>query len=142
MKEIDSQIQLKQYQTMKKLLVSLTAIALLSGCANFSQQVQTLEPPAKFQTDITWLGSRAKEYVSADNQAKIHNFAVQLQTTANLDLSALFALLPPTTGSIAGDLLLNSLKTTLQLVVNYYGAKNPTTLMYAHSGATGLLTNF
>jgi len=128
---------------MKKLLLPVVAIALLSGCANFSQNVQkVLVSPAQFQADVTYLGGRAKQYVSAQDQAKIHNFATQLNTVANLDLGPLYALLPSDTGSTVGNLLLNTAKTTLSLVVSMYGPNNATTLAYAHAGANGLLANF
>lgn len=126
---------------MKTILIAIACLSLTS-CATIRNIPQTVGPPSQVQEDVTYLGRRAKQYISAENQVKIHNFATQLNTTANLDLSVLYALLPQTTGSITGDILLASAKTTLSLIVSIYGANNPTTLAYAHAIANGLLANF
>jgi hypothetical protein len=130
---------------MKKLqtIIAVITCVFFTGCATFQANVETfLGSPSQVQADVTYAGARVKQYVSAGNQAKIHNFATQLSTTANLDLSALFALLPTTTGSWTADLVIANAKAVLTLVVNKWGSNNPTTLAYAHAVANGLLANF
>jgi len=129
-----------------KLVVAPLLVASMfafTSCANFGQNAQqVLGPLSQVQADITYLGGRAKQYISADNQAKLHNFAVQLNTTANADLSAVYALLPSSTGSVTGDLLVNTLKMTLQLIVTNWSHNNQTLLSYFHAVGNGLLANF
>lgn len=129
---------------MKKIITSITAVALLSlvSCAQFQNIQQTLGSPPQVQADITILGGIAKSHLSTAAQQKIHSFATQLNQAADLNLNALYALLPPTTGSQNGDALVGAAKAYLTSVVQKYGSRNPTTIAYGHAVANGLLANF
>lgn len=115
--------------------------ASLIGCASFQNIEQTIGTPAAVQSELTILGGVAKSHIPADAQAKIHAFAVQLNAAANLDLTALFALIP-TTGSQNGDALVSATKAYLTSVVQKYGTHNATTIAYGHAIANALLANF
>jgi hypothetical protein len=128
-----------------KQLISIKIIAamlLMSGCAELQNFKQTLGTPAQVQADITILGGVAKSHIPADAQSKIHWFASQLSNAADLNLDALFALLPATTGSQNGDALISAAKAYLTSFVQKYGHNNATALSYARAVAAGLLANF
>ncbi len=124
-----------------KSLIAIIACASLIGCASLQNIQQVLGTPAAVQSELTILGSVAKPHIPADAQAKIHTFALQLQSAANLDLTALFALIP-TTGSQNGDALISAAKAYLTATVQKYGANNGTSIAYAHAVASALLANF
>lgn len=129
---------------MKKLiLIPLVAIALfLNSCASLQNIQQILGTPQSVQAEITLIGGVVKTHVSPAIQIKIHQAATYLVQAANLDLSTLFNLLPATTGSWNGDLLITKVKETVTAIVNRYGSQNPTTIAYAKAIGNGLLANF
>lgn len=124
------------------LIMATATLFSVGGCANFVGQVQQIESADQLRADLIWVGGRTKQYVSDANKAKIHQFAVALQSTANLDLGPLFALLPQTTGNTYLDVAIGTAKTVLQLAVLKWGSSNGTTLAYAHAAADALLQNF
>lgn len=141
---VGSQISPKQpKQTMKKTkqLIAIILCASLVGCATLQNIQKILGTPAAVQTELTILGAALKSRIPADAQTRIHGFALHLQSVSNLDLTALFALIP-TTGSQNGDALIASAKAYLTATVQKYGASNPTTIAYARAVAAGLLANF
>lgn len=113
----------------------------MCSCATMQDIQKSLGTPTAVQADITLLGSIAKSHIPTASQAKIHAFATQLQSAANLDLTALFAMIP-TTGSANGDALIGAAKAYLTSVVQKYGNNNPTAISYMHAVANGLLANF
>ena len=127
-----------------KTITSFLCIALLglTSCAQFQNLQQTLGTPPVVQADIIILGGLAKPHLSADVQSKIHWFATQLNQAADLNLDALYALLPGSTGSQNGDALISAAKAYLTSVVQKYGSRNQTTITYGHAVANGLLANF
>lgn len=129
-----------------KISISIITITLaavfVTGCGTTFQNIQEiLGSPQQVQAEITILGGIAKPKISADAQVKIHNFAIQLQNAASLDLTPLFALIPPT-GSQNADALIAAAKAYLTSVVQKYGENNQTALSYAKAVAAGLLANF
>ncbi len=126
-----------------KLIASLLLVGLLSlsGCATMQDVQKTLGTPQAVQADITIIGGLAASKIPADAKAKIHAFAIQLSAAADLNLDALFALIP-TTGSQNGDALISAAKAYLTVTVQKYGANNATALAYAKAIANGLLANF
>ena len=124
-----------------KIFTPLIAAALiLEGCA--TQDVQKyLGSPDQVQADITYLGGRAKQYVSPDNQAKLHQIGVQIGQLSNADISGILALIPTPSGTTEA-LLVSTLKATLQLVVSLYAHNNGTLLSYFHAISVGILANY
>jgi hypothetical protein len=130
-------------KNIKTLAVATITAILFTSCASFQHYAELiLVSPQQTQLDITAIAARAKPYIPAESQAKIHNFAIQLSTTSNLDLTALYALLPASTGSVTGDLLVANAKAVVSLIVQRWGSNNATTLAYAKAVANGLLANF
>lgn len=129
---------------MKKLIAFkiLAACLLFTSCATIKDLPKYLGSPAQVQADLTIVGGVAKSHIPADAQAKIHQFATYLNQAANLDLDALFALLPATTGSQNGDALIAAAKAYLTSVVQKYGSHNDTAIAYGHAVANGLLANY
>jgi outer membrane murein-binding lipoprotein Lpp len=131
-------------KAVNKLLMAAIAVSavFLTSCATFQNFQQFLGTPQAVQSEIAILGGIAKPRLSADAQAKIHQFAVALNEASDLNLDRLYALLPATTGSVNGDALISSAKAYITATVQRYGARNPTALAYAHAVANGLLVNF
>ncbi len=131
---------------MKLFTTIAIAIAALmfASCASTSFQSveKLLGSPAMVQTDISIIGGLAKSHLSAETQVRIHQFAVTLQSASDLNLDALYALLPSTTGSLAGDSIISAAKSYLASAVKTYGSRNPTSLAYARAVAQGLLVQF
>jgi hypothetical protein len=114
----------------------------LTSCANLQNIQQTLGTPAAVQADLVILGAVAAPHIPDDAKVKIHAFAGYLNQAADLNLDALFALLPGSTGSQNGDALIAAAKAYLTAVVQRYGERNQTAIAYGHAVANGLLANF
>jgi len=126
------------------ILALCTSLFAFTGCANLNWRNirETLGTPQAVQADLMILGGLARSHVPDNAKAKIHAFAVYLNQAADLNLDAIFNLLPATTGSQNGDALISAAKGYLTSVVQRYGARNPTAIAYGHAVANGLLANF
>ena len=115
--------------------------AALIGCANLQDIQKTLGAPSQVQAELTILGAVAKAHIPASAYPKIHAWALQINSAADLNLEPLFALIPQT-GSQNADALIAAAKAYLTATVQKYGARNQTSIEYAHAVGNALLANF
>ena len=121
-------------------LTACGLLALMTACST-TQVQNTIGPPSQVQADITYLGGRAKQYVTPQNQVKLHTLGVAIGNLSNADISDVLALIPTPSGTTE-QLLVMTLKTTLQLVVTLYAHNNGTLLSYFHAISAGILANY
>lgn len=124
-----------------KQTIAVLLCASLIGCASLQDIQKALGSPANVQAELTILGSVAKPHIPASAYPKIHAWALQINSAAELNLEPLFALIPQT-GSQNADALIAAAKAYLTSVVQKYGARNQTSIEYARAVANALLANF
>ena len=132
-----------QNPIIKDICIGIGALVALitAGCASLQDVQKALGSPSQVQAELTILGAVAKTHIPSTAYPKIHTWALQINSAADLNLEPLFALIPQT-GSQNADALIAAAKAYLTAIVNKYGARNQTSIEYAHAVGNALLANF